>query len=135
MPSNRVRLYHYFLTQGKSGSTDEEAEDALGLPHQTVSAVRGELVKAGAVVDTDLCRWTRSGKKATVRVGVPDVDVSRRLPTTVVEEKQRWIRAQIRNVNESVLDHIIDTIQEAQKPPGHTEQLTIMDLFGEGASP
>ena len=135
MPSNRVRLYHYFLKQGKSGSTDEEAEDALGLPHQTVSAVRGELVKAGAVVDTDLCRWTRSGKKATVRVGVPDVDVSRRLPPPAAEDKQRWSRAQIRNVDESVLDDIIHRLQEALTPPNHIEQLTILDLFGEETSP
>ena len=134
MPSNRVRLYQHFLTQGKQGSTDEEAEDALDLPHQTVSAVRGELVKMGAVVSTEVRRWTRSKKKATVRVAVPDVDVSRRLPETPVEEKQRWIRAQIRNVDEAVLDTIIDTLREALIPPDHAQQMTIMDLFGE-ASP
>lgn len=134
MPSNRVRLYQHFLTQGKSGSTDEEAEDALDLPHQTVSAVRGELVKMGAVVSTEVCRWTRSKKKATVRVVVPDVDVTRRLPTTASEEKQKMIRAQIREVDEAVLDDIIDMLREALTPPGQTKQLTIMDLFGE-ASP
>jgi hypothetical protein len=131
MPSNRVRLYQHFLTQGKQGSTDEEAEDALDLPHQTVSAVRGELVKMGAVVSTEVRRWTRSKKKATVRVAVPDVDVSRRLPETPAEEKQRWIRAQIRNVDEAVLDTIIDTLREALIPPDHAQQMTIMDLFAE----
>ena len=94
----------------------------------------GELVKMGAVVSTEVRRWTRSKKKATVRVAVPDVDVSRRLPETPVEEKQRWIRAQIRNVDEAVLDTIIDTLREALIPPDHAQQMTIMDLFGE-ASP
>lgn len=131
MPSNRVRLYQHFLSQGKHGSTDEEAEDVLGLPHQTVSAVRGELVKMGAVVSTEVRRWTRSKKKATVRVSVPDVDVSRRLPETPVEEKQRWIRAQIRNVDEAVIDTIIDTLREALTPPGQAREVTVMDLFGE----
>jgi len=51
-----------------------------------------------------------------------------------VEEKQRWIRAQIRNVDEAVLDTIIDTLREALIPPDHAQQMTIMDLFGE-ASP
>jgi len=134
MPSNRVRLYDHFVFMSKHGSTDEEAEDALNLPHQTVSAVRGELVKMGAVVSTEVCRWTRSKKKATVRVAVPDVDVSRRLPTTASEEKQKVIRAQIREVDEAVLDDIIDRLREALTPPGQTKQLTIMDLFGE-ASP
>ena len=133
MPSNRVRLYQHFLSQGKHGSTDEEAEDALDLPHQTVSAVRGELVKMGAVVSTEVCRWTRSKKKATVRVAVPDVDVSRRLPETPAEEKQRWIRAQIRNVDEAVLDTIVDTLREALTPPGQAQEVTVMDLFGEAA--
>ena len=131
MPSNRVRLYDHFVSMSRHGSTDEEAEDALGLPHQTVSAVRGELVKMGAVVSTEVCRWTRSKKKATVRVAVPDVDVTRRLPETPVEEKQRWIRAQIRNVDETVLDTIIDTLREALTPPGQAQEVTVMDLFGE----
>jgi hypothetical protein len=134
MPSNRVRLYQHFVFMSKHGSTDEEAEDALGLPHQTVSAVRGELVKMGAVVSTEVCRWTRSKKKATVRVAVPNVDVTQRLGMTAAEEKQRWIRAQIRNVDEAVLDDIIDMLRIALTPPGQTKQLTIMDLFGE-ASP
>ena len=134
MPSNRVRLYDHFVSMSRHGSTDEEAEDALGLPHQTVSAVRGELVKMGAVVSTEVCRWTRSNKKATVRVAVPDVDVTHRLPSTSSEEKQKMIRAQIREVDEAVLDDIIDRLREALTPPGQTKQLTIMDLFGE-ASP
>lgn len=133
MPSNRVRLYQHFLEQGKRGSTDEEAEDALDLPHQTVSAVRGELVKMGAVVDTEVCRWTRSNRKATVRVGVPDVDVSRRPPATPVEEKLRWIRAAIRDVEEGVLDTLIATLREALVPPDHVEEVTVMDFFGAGA--
>lgn len=134
MPSNRVRLYDHFVFMSKHGSTDEEAEDALDLPHQTVSAVRGELVKMGAVVSTEVCRWTRSKKKATVRVAVPDVDVTRRLPTTPAEEKQRWIRAEIRNVDEAVLDDIIDMLRIALTPPGQVPEVTVMDLFGE-ASP
>lgn len=47
-------------------STDDELEDALGLPHQTVSARRRELVLKGVLFDSGERRPTKHGKKAIV---------------------------------------------------------------------
>lgn len=48
------------------GMTDDEVEVALDMRHQTASARRRELVKAGRVRDTGRRRNTRSGRPATV---------------------------------------------------------------------
>lgn len=50
------------------GMTCDEVEVALGLSHQTASARIRDLVKAGAIVDSDIRRPTRTGRKAAVYV-------------------------------------------------------------------
>lgn len=50
------------------GWTDDELERWLGLPHQTVSARRRELVLKGLIEDSGERRKTRSGRKAVVWV-------------------------------------------------------------------
>ncbi len=66
------RLLHLVLTQiracGSNGATDDELEVTLGLPHQTVSARRRDLVLRDYVVDSGYRRTTRSGRGATVWV-------------------------------------------------------------------
>jgi len=47
-------------------STDDEIEQRLDLLHQTASATRRCLVKAGRIIDSGDRRKTRSGRKAIV---------------------------------------------------------------------
>ena len=50
------------------GSTCDEAEEALGLTHQTCSARFHDLSKGGRLTDTGRKRDTRSGRPAAVYV-------------------------------------------------------------------
>lgn len=66
-----ARVLDYIERQGVLGATDDEIEVSLTMRHQTASARRRELVKAGKVVaDTYGMgrRETRSGATATVWV-------------------------------------------------------------------
>jgi hypothetical protein len=51
---------------GADGLSSDEAEVALAMMHQTVSARVHELARAGAIVDTGERRRTRSKRLATV---------------------------------------------------------------------
>lgn len=55
---------------GARGATDAEIEAASGLRAQSVSPRRGELVKAGQVVDSGRRRRTPRGRSAAVWVTV-----------------------------------------------------------------
>jgi transcription initiation factor IIE alpha subunit len=68
--STRVLRVIRFL--GDHGATDDEIEQALGMPHQTASARRRDLVIAGMVVDSGLRRRTRSGRNAKVWIVATD---------------------------------------------------------------
>lgn len=70
-PRCRARVLDLIRSRGARGATDDEVEVALGLPHQTASARRRELVVAGAVEATTARRLTRSGSPATVWRAVP----------------------------------------------------------------
>lgn len=59
-------LYAYVCDQYMLGTTNQEAEEALGMPAQTVSPRMGELRKEGLVVDSGEKRRTRSGRRAIV---------------------------------------------------------------------
>jgi hypothetical protein len=64
----RRMVLAYVRSRGLVGATSEEAEQALGIPHQTVSARITELKAAGDVYDTGRRRPTRSGRNAAVVV-------------------------------------------------------------------
>tara|TARA_R100001015_G_C4569795_1_gene128056 strand:+ start:229 stop:717 length:489 start_codon:yes stop_codon:yes gene_type:complete len=76
--SNKIdsKVLNYIEGRGPYGSTDDEAEAALGLSHQTVSSARNRLEKDGLVVKAytetgaRAKRKTRSGRKAGVYVSV-----------------------------------------------------------------
>ena len=127
---NRVRIYDYILSRGKQGATDEETEEALSLSHQTVSAVRGELSRMNALVDTCECRLTRTGNKATVRVAVVGVDVSKRPPRSLVDLKGQWIRSAMKEVGESTLDKIIMVLRRDLGIPDDEGQADTLSFFG-----
>ena len=74
--SMRFRVLMYIKATGRTGSTDDEIEEALNMRHQTASARRRELVLSGHVEDSTRRRKTRSGRNATVWVYVPPEVVS-----------------------------------------------------------
>lgn len=127
---NRVRIYNHILSCGKRGATDEETEDALNLSHQTVSAVRGELHQLQAIVDTCESRLTRTGNKATVRVAVPGVDVSKRPPKSLSDLKAQWIRGMMKEAEESTLDKIIMVLRRDLGLPDPEEEPDTLSMFG-----
>lgn len=63
---DEARVLDFIRSRGKYGATDDEAEVALHLLHQTASARRRGLVLKDLVVDSGLVRLTRSNRFATV---------------------------------------------------------------------
>ncbi len=61
-----MKVYEYILVQGGTGSTCDEAEDALNMSHQTCSARFRGLVLKEAICDSGVKRPTRTGRNATV---------------------------------------------------------------------
>jgi hypothetical protein len=62
----RGEIYRYLLSVTGTGATDEEGQDALGLPGNTYRPRRVELQNAGLVVDSRRVRLTRNRRKAVV---------------------------------------------------------------------
>ena len=62
----RGEIYRYLLSVTGTGATDEEGQDALGLPGNTYRPRRVELQNAGLVVDSRRVRLTRNKRKAVV---------------------------------------------------------------------
>lgn len=67
-PSARQRVLEHLVEQGRRGSTDEEAELALGIKPQSYTPRRRELVKLGIVIDSGERRKTEAGRSAVVWV-------------------------------------------------------------------
>lgn len=65
-PSNRVLALTALAYAGESGLTDFELESATGVAQTSIGVRRGELVRAGLVVDTHETRTAPSGAPATV---------------------------------------------------------------------
>ena len=65
-PQIRQRVYEYIHSQGARGATADEAQQALGLSHQTCAPRVTELAKIGRIVRTDERRKTRYGRNAGV---------------------------------------------------------------------
>ena len=66
--TQRARVLAMLRERGTSGATDQEIQEALGLPTNSETPRRGELVKAGLVVASGRRRMTRSNCPATVWV-------------------------------------------------------------------
>lgn len=64
----RAAVLSMLRERGEHGATDQEMQDALGLPSNTQIPRRWELVKAGGVVASGQKRKTRSNCPATVWV-------------------------------------------------------------------
>lgn len=64
----RARVHDWIRDRGTYGSTDEEAQDGLGMNPSTQRPRRVELCRAGLVVDSGTTRPTRSGRRAVVWV-------------------------------------------------------------------
>ncbi len=60
------RVLTFLASCGVDGATDDEGETALKMKPQTYTPRRGELVRAGLVVDTGQRRSTTSGRPAAV---------------------------------------------------------------------
>jgi hypothetical protein len=69
-PTLREKVYLY-LKGCENGSTDDAAEQALGMKHTTYTARRLELYELGEVVNTGAKGITRSGKSAWIWKAVP----------------------------------------------------------------
>ena len=59
-------IYRHLLSLTGTGATDEEAQEALGLPGNTYRPRRVELQNAGLVVDSRRVRLTRNKRRAVV---------------------------------------------------------------------
>lgn len=66
--TDAIRVYWCIHDAGWEGTTDDEIEVALGLPHQTASARRRGLVLRGLVGASGKRRRTRRDRTATVWV-------------------------------------------------------------------
>jgi hypothetical protein len=65
-PIQRGFILGYLCERGEVGATDDEGELALGIIAQSYTPRRGELVRAGLVVDSGERRPTRRGRGAIV---------------------------------------------------------------------
>ena len=61
----RERVYQYLKRMGEYGATDYELEKALNVIRTSAGKRRGELMKAGLVVETDRRRKT-TGKATAI---------------------------------------------------------------------
>jgi hypothetical protein len=68
--SQRERLLAFLVARGSVGATDEQMQFALSLSGNTQRPRRGELVKAGLVVDAGVRLVTSNLKRAIVWVAV-----------------------------------------------------------------
>lgn len=66
----RLRVLHWLLERGEHGGTDEEGQEALGMPGSTYRPRRVELQAAGKIRKLETTRPTRSGRAAAVWVVV-----------------------------------------------------------------
>lgn len=64
--AQRQRILDFIRKAGPRGATADEAEEALGLPHQSGSARTAELRQEGLIHFTAERRNTRQGKPARV---------------------------------------------------------------------
>lgn len=67
-PLVRNEILQYMEKMGTYGATDQEIENALGRPGNTVRPQRGELVKKGFLRDSGEWRFTASYRPAIVWV-------------------------------------------------------------------
>lgn len=64
--ADRLRIADFIRSRGIDGSTCDEAEEALGMSHQTCSARFSEMSKVQTLVPSGELRKTRTGCKAMV---------------------------------------------------------------------
>jgi hypothetical protein len=74
----RAAVFQHIKSQGANGATDDEVQVSLGMNPSTQRPRRIELCDAGAVVDSGLCRPTRSNRQAVVWVNVDDYSAVKR---------------------------------------------------------
>lgn len=67
-PVQRQAILSFIRMKGLHGATSDEAEVALGLPHQTCSARFKDLKDAGKIETLGEVRKTRTGSRAIVYV-------------------------------------------------------------------
>ena len=65
-PTQEALVFEHILSCGRSGSTDDEGEQALGIKPQSYTPRRNALVKRQLVVDSGERRPTESGRPAAV---------------------------------------------------------------------
>jgi hypothetical protein len=65
-PVQRASIFEYIHARGADGGTDDEGEIALNIIPQSYTPRRGELVRAGHVIDSGQRRKTRRGRAAIV---------------------------------------------------------------------
>jgi hypothetical protein len=63
-----MKVLKFIYEEGRGGSTSDQAETALAMTHQTVSARFNELRNKGLLEESGEMRKTRSGRKAAVYV-------------------------------------------------------------------
>lgn len=67
---NATAVLAFLQEQGEHGATDQEIEDATGLPGNSERPARLSLVRAGKVADSGRYRSTRAGLPAIVWVAI-----------------------------------------------------------------
>ena len=64
----RERVWKFIKSRGAYGATSDEVEEALDVPHQTISARINELENRDRLIDSGQRRRTRSDRDARVMV-------------------------------------------------------------------
>ena len=95
-PTLRTKVLKLIIDAGPRGLTDDEIEAVTGMRHQTASARRWELVRAGKVRDSGGRRRTRSGRGATVWVYVEPEPTQ----LSLLDDWPEWPDAKYRGTNE-----------------------------------
>ena len=94
----RRQVYQYIVSRGDGGTTDDGAEVVLDMKHTTYTARRGELVKQGLVTDSGNKGVTRSGRRATIWVAVPEHEIEQAKEKYKAAEKHRQLEREAMNI-------------------------------------
>jgi hypothetical protein len=68
IPSIKERIMVYFISKEGYGATDQEIENALFIPGNTVRPTRISLLKDGIIVNSGMTRMNKNGNRCIVYV-------------------------------------------------------------------
>ena len=122
----RIAVYHYMLTQGDEGATDDEMIHTLGIKHASMAGTRLQLMRLGAVTKTAKRRKTAAGNPADVYVAIPGINVRKAPPKT---ERDHLLTAARKKIKEMSDDELRAFLEETPEEPQSPDDL--LDFYAE----